>query len=49
MDEKKNYYIKIEKKRPFKWKQNVGVTIDDITFSDGEREIDFGTWINEYY
>ena len=49
MGEKKNYYIKKEKKTPSKWKQNGGSTMDDITFSDGEREIDFDTWINEYY
>jgi len=37
-------------KEPFiKWVQKEGRTIDDITFSNGEIEVDFDTWINEYY
>jgi len=49
MTEKKNYYIKKKKKTPPKWKQSGGTTMDDITFTNGEIEIDFDTYINEHY
>ena len=45
----KNYYIKKEKKTPSKWKQSGGTSCDDITFTNGEIEIDFDTWINKEY
>ena len=46
---KKNYYIKKEKVKPSKWVQKEGSTCDDITFTNGEVEIDFDTWINLKY
>ena len=46
---KKDYYIKKEKKTPSKWKQSGGTSCDDITFTNGEIEIDFDTWINLEY
>ena len=46
---KKDYYIKKEKKTPSKWKQSGGTSCDDITFTNGEIEIDFDTWINKEY
>ena len=49
MKQKKNYYIKKEKKTPSKWKQRGGTSCDDITFTNGEIEIDFDTWINKEY
>ena len=49
MKQKKNYYIKKEKKTPSKWKQSGGTSCDDITFTNGEIEIDFDTWINKEY
>jgi hypothetical protein len=45
----KNYYIKKEKKTPSKWKQSGGTNCDDITFTNGEIEIDFDTYINLEY
>ena len=47
--QKKDYYIKKEKKTPSKWKQSGGTSCDDITFTNGEIEIDFDTWINLEY
>ena len=47
--QKKDYYIKKEKKTPSKWKQSGGTNCDDITFTNGEIEIDFDTWINKEY
>ena len=47
--QKKDYYIKKEKKTPFKWIQKEGTNCDDITFTNGEIEIDFDTWINLEY
>jgi hypothetical protein len=47
--QKKNYYIKKEKKTPSKWIQKEGTNCDDITFTNGEIEIDFDTWINLEY
>jgi hypothetical protein len=46
---KKNYYTKKEKNTSTKWVQKEGRTMDDITFTNGEIEVDFDTWINEYY
>jgi hypothetical protein len=46
---KKNYYIKKEKVKPSKWRQKEGSNCDDITFTNGEVEIDFDTWINLEY
>ena len=46
---KKNYYIKKEKEQPSKWRQKEGSNCDDITFTNGEVEIDFDTWINLEY
>ena len=48
-NQKKNYYIKKEKKTPSKLKQSRGTSCDDITFTNGEIEIDFDTWINLEY
>ncbi len=47
--QKKNYYIKKEKKTPSKWIQKEGTNCDDITFTNGDIEIDFDTWINLEY
>ena len=48
--QKKNYYIKKEKKTPSNyWIQKEGTNCDDITFTNGEIEIDFDTWINLEY
>jgi hypothetical protein len=38
-------YYKYEKKKNVKWRINSGTTCDDITFTDGETEIDFDTYI----
>ena len=46
---KKNYYIKKEKSSSKKWTQKSGQSVDDITFTDGVKEVDFDTWLNEYY
>jgi hypothetical protein len=48
MGKKDNYYVKKEKSST-KWIQKEGRTMDDITFTNGEIEIDFDTWLNEYY
>ena len=47
--QKKDYYIKKEKKTPSKRIQKEGTNCDDITFTNGEIEIDFDTWINLEY
>jgi hypothetical protein len=47
--QKKDYYIKKEKKTPSKWIQKEGTNCDDIIFTNGEIEIDFDTWINLEY
>ena len=47
MRKKKNYYIKKEKSSSTKWIQKSGQSIDDITFSDGIREIGFDEWLEE--
>jgi|TARA_B110000003_G_scaffold246144_1_gene256458 hypothetical protein len=49
MKQKKNYYIKKEKKTPSKWIQKEGTNCDDIIFTNGEIEIDFDTYINLEY
>ena len=47
--QKKNYYIKKEREKPSQWKHKEGRNCDDITFTNGEVEIDFETWINLEY
>ena len=32
-----------------KWVQNGGTSIDDITFTNGEVEVNFDVWIEKYY
>lgn len=32
-----------------KWVQNGGTSIDDITFTNGEVEVNFDEWIEKYY
>ena len=49
MRKKKNYYIKKEKSSSTKWIQKSGQSIDDITFSDGIREIGFDEWLQEEF
>ena len=46
---KKNYYIKKEKSSPPKWIQKGGLSVDDITFSNGIREIGFDEWLQEEF
>lgn len=45
---KKEYYVKKEKTSP-KWKQKSGLSVDDIIFTDGVREIGFEEWLQEEY
>ena len=49
MKKKKNYYIKKEKSSSTKWIQKSGQSVDDITFSDGIREIGFEEWLQEEF
>lgn len=43
-------YYKYQKKTPeTKWKIVEGSTPDDIIFSDGQRQINFDLWLQEYY
>lgn len=46
---KKNYYTKKERTTSPKWVQTTGTNCDDIRFSNGDIEVDFDTWLNEYY
>ena len=46
---RKNYYTKKKKDSSSKWIQTEGTNCDDIRFTNGEIEVDFDTWINNYY
>ena len=46
---KNKYYIKKERDNSPKWVQKVGRTMDDITFTNGEVEVNFDEWIERYY
>jgi len=42
--------LKKEDKKPKeRWIQKEGSTCEDITFSNGEIEVDFDTWLELYY
>lgn len=46
---KQRNYEENPKQESHKWKQKEGSSCDDITFTNGEIEIDFDTWINLEY
>jgi len=49
MRKKENKYYDYKKKPNNRWKQKEGTNCDDITFTNGEIEVDFDTWLELYY
>lgn len=46
---KRNYYIIKQRDTSPKWVQKEGRTMDDITFTNGEVEVNFDEWLENYY
>ena len=46
---KRNYYIKKQRDTSPKWVQKEGRTMDDITFTNGEVEVNFDERLENYY
>ncbi len=46
---KKNYYIKKERVTLPKWKVVSGTTCDDTILSDGEKQLTWDEWFQDYY
>lgn len=49
MFKKKNYYIKKEKSTNSKWRVVSGTSCDDTILSNGEKEVTWDVWFEQYY